>query len=89
VVRPSHIIPPFSQDVMFRKNEHEAATYHFQQLLEKNPTQYAAMDKLVQLLRRAGRLTEVDTPLMLIWIITWIIRIINDLANGVVLTTRH
>lgn len=45
-------------DVMFRKNEHEAATFHFQQLLEKNPTQYAALDKLVQLLRRAGRLTD-------------------------------
>jgi tetratricopeptide repeat protein 21B len=40
------------------RNKHEAATYHFQQLLEKNPTQYATMDKLVQLSKRAGRLTK-------------------------------
>ena len=47
-------------DLMFRKNEHEAATFHFQQLLEKNPTRYDALNKLIQLLRRAGRL--VDAP---------------------------
>jgi tetratricopeptide repeat protein 21B len=45
-------------DLMFRKNEHDAATYHFQQLLEKNPTRYAALTKLIQLLRRAGRLSD-------------------------------
>lgn len=47
-------------DLMFRKNEHEAATYHHQQLLEKNPQRYDALNKLIQLLRRAGRL--VDAP---------------------------
>jgi len=45
-------------DLMFRKNEHEAASYHFQQLLEKNPTRYDALHKLLQLLRRAGRLSD-------------------------------
>jgi len=45
-------------DLMFRKNEHEAATFHFQSLLEKNPTRYDALSKLIQLLRRAGRLTD-------------------------------
>ena len=45
-------------DLMFRKNEHEAATYHFQQLLEKNPTRYDALNKLIHLLRRAGSLAE-------------------------------
>ena len=45
-------------DIMFRKNEHEAATYHFQQLLEKNPDRYDALNKLIQLLRRAGKLSE-------------------------------
>jgi tetratricopeptide repeat protein 21B len=74
-------------DVMFRKEEHDAATYHFQQvrhsrlnprlldphlvlaavlqLLEKNPTQYAALSKLIQLLRRAGRYAVRDVRLVL------------------------
>lgn len=72
-------------DVMFRKEEHDAATYHFQQvrhsrphlacrrahrsrcslqLLEKNPTQYAALSKLIQLLRRAGRFAVRDVLLV-------------------------
>lgn len=46
-------------DLMFRKNEYEAATFHFQQLLEKNPRQYVALSRLIQLLRRAGKLNEV------------------------------
>lgn len=47
-------------DLMFRKNENESATFYFQQLLEHNPTRYTALEKLIQLLRRAGRL--VDAP---------------------------
>jgi tetratricopeptide repeat protein 21B len=43
-------------DVMFRNNQHDAAAYHFQQLLEKHPTRYEALHKLILLLRRAGRL---------------------------------
>src|SRR5690348_15274375 len=62
-------------DLMFQRNEHDAATFHFQrthiththtehthahitELLEKNPTQYTALHKLIQLLRRAGRLQD-------------------------------
>jgi tetratricopeptide repeat protein 21B len=45
-------------DIMFRKNEHEAATFHFQQLLEKNPNSYEALSKLITLLKRAGKLSE-------------------------------
>lgn len=46
-------------DLMFRKNEFDAATFHFQQLLEKKPTHYVALSRLIQLLRRAGKLSEV------------------------------
>ncbi len=45
-------------DIMFRKNEHEHATYHFQDLLQKNLTQYEALEKLIRMLRRAGRLED-------------------------------
>ena len=46
-------------DLMFKKNEFDAATYHFQQLLEKKPNHYIALSKLLQLLRRSGHLSEV------------------------------
>lgn len=39
-------------DLMFRKNDHTQATYHFQQLLEREPTHYKALAKLTDLLRR-------------------------------------
>merc|ERR1719181_1771889 len=45
-------------DLMLQKSEWEAAIYHFQQLLEKTPAHFKAMVKLLQLLRRAGRLKE-------------------------------
>jgi len=45
-------------DLMLQKSEWEAAIYHFQQLLEKTPAHFRAMVKLLQLLRRAGRLKE-------------------------------
>lgn len=38
-------------DLMFRKNEYEAATFHFQQLLEKKPNHYSALMRLILLLR--------------------------------------
>lgn len=44
--------------LMFKQNQPEAATYHFQMLLQKNPTRYDALNKLIQLLRRAGRLAD-------------------------------
>lgn len=45
-------------DLMFRKNEHDSATAYFKQFLEQNPTNYGAMDKLITLLKRAGRLQD-------------------------------
>ena len=38
-------------DLMFRKNEFEAATFHFQQLLEKKPNNFSALMRLILLLR--------------------------------------
>ncbi|MEQ1730184.1 MAG: CNNM domain-containing protein, partial [Vicinamibacterales bacterium] len=43
-------------DVMFRGGEYDAATFHFQQLLEQHPSHYQALERLLLLLRRAGRL---------------------------------
>lgn len=45
-------------DVMFRKNELEAATYHFQQLLEKRPDNFVVLSRMIALLWRAGKLEE-------------------------------
>lgn len=47
-------------DLLFRKNEYEAATFHFQQLLDRKPDYYDALAKLVELLRRAGKLSECE-----------------------------
>ncbi|XP_014668422.1 PREDICTED: tetratricopeptide repeat protein 21B-like [Priapulus caudatus] len=47
-------------DLMFRKNEFETSTFHFQQLLERNPDHYEALSRMIQLLRRIGTLE--DTP---------------------------
>ena len=60
---PSHPIPhppptpPFALHP-WQKSEWEAAIYHFQQLLEATPAHFKVMVKLLQLLRRAGRLKE-------------------------------
>ncbi|XP_020612885.1 tetratricopeptide repeat protein 21B-like [Orbicella faveolata] len=45
-------------DLMFRKNEYDSATFHFQQLLERKPDHYSALARLINLLRRAGKLEE-------------------------------
>jgi len=47
-------------DIMFRKGEYDAAIYHFQQILDTTPNNYDVLQRLVRLLRRAGRLE--DTP---------------------------
>lgn len=52
-------------DVMFRQDESDNATAGFQQLLEKNPTNWAALQKLISLLRKAGKLSEVPRFLKL------------------------
>ncbi|XP_066301202.1 tetratricopeptide repeat protein 21B-like [Branchiostoma lanceolatum] len=46
-------------DLMFRKNEYDQATFHYQQLLERSPEHYEALSRLIDLLRRAGRLDDV------------------------------
>jgi tetratricopeptide repeat protein 21B len=45
-------------DMMFSKEEADAAMYHFSELLEAHPRQYEALAKLVTLLKRSGRLAE-------------------------------
>jgi tetratricopeptide repeat protein 21B len=56
---PDHLeVSMMLADVMFRKGEYDAATFHFKQLLEKNPCHYEALARLVMLLRRAGNLGD-------------------------------
>lgn len=45
-------------DIMFRKNRYEDAAFHFLQILDKKPDNFSAMVQYVQLLRRAGHLSE-------------------------------
>lgn len=45
-------------DLLFSREETEAAMYHFQQLLESHPTHYDALEKLITLLKRSGELSE-------------------------------
>uniref|UniRef100_A0A6J0TFY9 Tetratricopeptide repeat protein 21B n=1 Tax=Pogona vitticeps TaxID=103695 RepID=A0A6J0TFY9_9SAUR len=47
-------------DLMFRKQDYEQAVFHFQQLLDRNPDNYATLSRLIDLLRRAGKLDEVS-----------------------------
>uniref|UniRef100_A0AAY4BBA0 Tetratricopeptide repeat domain 21B n=1 Tax=Denticeps clupeoides TaxID=299321 RepID=A0AAY4BBA0_9TELE len=46
-------------DLMFRKQDFEQAVFHFQQLLERKPDNYPTLSRLIDLLRRAGKLEEV------------------------------
>jgi tetratricopeptide repeat protein 21B len=48
----------FLAELMFLKKETESAIFHFQQLLEKRPNYYVALETLLRLLRHAGKLTE-------------------------------
>jgi tetratricopeptide repeat protein 21B len=45
-------------DIMLRKDQFEAAIYHFQQLLDLRAANFAALARLIALLRRAGRLGD-------------------------------
>lgn len=47
-------------DIMLQKEDNEAAIYHFQQLLESKPDNFAALSRFIIMLRRAGKL--VDAP---------------------------
>ncbi|XP_043931290.1 tetratricopeptide repeat protein 21B [Protopterus annectens] len=46
-------------DIMFRKQDYEQAIYHVQQLLENKPDNYPILSRLIDLLRRAGKLEDV------------------------------
>ncbi|XP_056435886.1 tetratricopeptide repeat protein 21B isoform X2 [Gadus chalcogrammus] len=46
-------------DLMFRKQDYEQAVLHFQQLLERSPDNYLTLSRLIDLLRRAGKLEQV------------------------------
>uniref|UniRef100_A0A8C9YUL6 Tetratricopeptide repeat domain 21B n=1 Tax=Sander lucioperca TaxID=283035 RepID=A0A8C9YUL6_SANLU len=46
-------------DILFRKQDYEKAVFHFQQLLERKPDNYPTLSRLIDLLRRAGKLEEV------------------------------
>ncbi|XP_041939131.1 tetratricopeptide repeat protein 21B [Alosa sapidissima] len=46
-------------DLMFRKQDYDQAIFHFQQLLERKPDNYPTLSRLIDLLRRAGKLDEV------------------------------
>ncbi|XP_062313935.1 tetratricopeptide repeat protein 21B [Osmerus eperlanus] len=46
-------------DLMFRKQDYDQAVFHFQQLLERKPDNYPTLSRLIDLLRRAGKLEEV------------------------------
>ncbi|MGH0119571.1 UNVERIFIED_CONTAM: hypothetical protein FKN15_032396 [Acipenser sinensis] len=46
-------------DLMFRKQDYEQAVFHIQQLLERRPDNYPTLSRLIDLLRRAGKLEEV------------------------------
>ncbi|CAE7571991.1 TTC21B [Symbiodinium sp. KB8] len=45
-------------DLLFSKEEADAAMFHFSELLEAHPRQYEALAKLITLLKRSGRLEE-------------------------------
>uniref|UniRef100_A0A6I8PAD8 Tetratricopeptide repeat domain 21B n=1 Tax=Ornithorhynchus anatinus TaxID=9258 RepID=A0A6I8PAD8_ORNAN len=52
-------------DLMFRKQDYEQAVFHFQQLLERQPDNYTILSRLIDLLRRAGKLEEVPRFLVM------------------------
>ncbi|KAJ3102995.1 Tetratricopeptide repeat protein 21B [Phlyctochytrium planicorne] len=47
-------------DIMFRKNSLSSAVFHFRQLIEKNPQNYKALRQLIEMMRRAGKLEDVE-----------------------------
>mmetsp|Transcript_5618 Transcript_5618/g.19788 ORF Transcript_5618/g.19788 Transcript_5618/m.19788 type:complete len:1322 (-) Transcript_5618:141-4106(-) len=45
-------------DIMFRSNDFDDAIKYFAQILERNPNNYKALEQLILLVRRAGRLLD-------------------------------
>ncbi|KAM5325686.1 tetratricopeptide repeat protein 21B [Glossophaga mutica] len=46
-------------DIMFRKQNYEQAVFHLQQLLERKPDNYMTLSRLIDFLRRCGKLEDV------------------------------
>ncbi|XP_006977219.1 tetratricopeptide repeat protein 21B isoform X1 [Peromyscus maniculatus bairdii] len=46
-------------DLMFRKQDYEQAVFHLQQLLERKPDNFMTLSRLIDLLRRCGKLEDV------------------------------
>ncbi|XP_007539386.1 tetratricopeptide repeat protein 21B isoform X1 [Erinaceus europaeus] len=46
-------------DIMFRKQDYEQAVFHLQQLLERKPDNYMTLSRLIDFLRRCGKLEDV------------------------------
>ncbi|XP_064340946.1 tetratricopeptide repeat protein 21B isoform X5 [Camelus dromedarius] len=46
-------------DLMFRKQDYEQAVFHLQQLLERKPDNYMTLSRLIDFLRRCGKLEDV------------------------------
>ncbi|XP_036900451.1 tetratricopeptide repeat protein 21B [Sturnira hondurensis] len=46
-------------DIMFRKQNYEQAVFHLQQLLERKPDNYITLSRLIDFLRRCGKLEDV------------------------------
>ncbi|KAL2917694.1 hypothetical protein HK105_202567 [Polyrhizophydium stewartii] len=47
-------------DIMFRKGSYQQASFHFRQLLDKNPTHFEALAQYIELARRSANLAEVE-----------------------------
>ncbi|XP_077347338.1 tetratricopeptide repeat protein 21A [Lithobates pipiens] len=45
-------------DIMFRKQQYDKAIEHFQRVLEKTPDNFTVLSKLIDLLRRSGKLDD-------------------------------
>ncbi|XP_030886592.1 tetratricopeptide repeat protein 21B [Leptonychotes weddellii] len=60
--RPGDAITSLQQmmaDLMFRKQDYEQAVFHLQQLLERKPDNYMTLSRLIDFLRRCGKLEDV------------------------------
>ncbi|XP_064471618.1 tetratricopeptide repeat protein 21B-like [Ornithodoros turicata] len=47
-------------DLMFRKTDLEASMFHFQQLLERKPNYFPALARLIEAMRRLGKLKQAE-----------------------------
>ncbi|KAA0196759.1 hypothetical protein HAZT_HAZT000937 [Hyalella azteca] len=47
-------------DLSYRRNQYDNAMFHFQKLLDRRPTHYSALSRLIEVLRRTGRLEEAE-----------------------------